>query len=194
MLCATTWTGTTLRRATYFCLAFIPSTLVLAGGPYGSIEVWNWTGGAYTNDATGQFSHCAAHTQYQSGIGFVVGINVNGGWSLGFGHDSWRLNPGEKFPIDLTFDSGSQFHVFGVVHSPNAVVVTMPLNSDLSNRFQMSQTMAAFAKGQLIQFDLTSTSQLLPALATCVAQALVGSPSAVNIRIPGSAAPPLRPR
>jgi hypothetical protein len=55
----------------------------------------------------------------------------------------------------------------------------------------MSQTMAAFAKGQLIQFDLTSTSQLLPALATCVAQAQIGSPSAVNIRIPGNAASPV---
>jgi hypothetical protein len=67
----------------------------------------------------------------------------------------------------------------------------MPPNSDLINRFQMSQTMAAFAKGQLMQFDLTSTSQLLPALATCVAQAQIGSPSAVNIRIPGNASSPV---
>jgi hypothetical protein len=30
-----------------------------ASGPYGSIEVGKWKGGAYTNDNTGAFSHCA---------------------------------------------------------------------------------------------------------------------------------------
>ena len=32
----------------------------------------NWKGGAYTNDQTGEFSHCAAGASYQSGIYFVV--------------------------------------------------------------------------------------------------------------------------
>jgi hypothetical protein len=31
-----------------------------ARGPYGSISVGNWQGGAYTNDQTGSFTHCAA--------------------------------------------------------------------------------------------------------------------------------------
>ena len=104
MLCATRWTGTTLPRATYFCLAFIllAPTLALAAGPYGSIEVGNWKGGAYTNDATGQFSHCAAHTQYQSGIE---------------AHLDWAISPyvGDKLHIgavgyvfnQLTGDSGA---------------------------------------------------------------------------------------
>jgi hypothetical protein len=29
-----------------------------AKGPFGTIKVGNWTGGAYTNDTTGAFSHC----------------------------------------------------------------------------------------------------------------------------------------
>src|SRR5271169_2609135 len=29
-----------------------------ARGPYGSISVGNWKGGAFTNDQTGMFSHC----------------------------------------------------------------------------------------------------------------------------------------
>ncbi|XIA65443.1 hypothetical protein ACFIOY_03690 [Bradyrhizobium sp. TZ2] len=41
-----------------------------ARGPYGSINVGNWKGGAYTNDQTGAFSHCAAGAQYASGIYF----------------------------------------------------------------------------------------------------------------------------
>jgi hypothetical protein len=31
-----------------------------ARGPYGSINVGNWKGGAYTNDQTGAFTHCSA--------------------------------------------------------------------------------------------------------------------------------------
>ena len=43
-----------------------------AGGPYGSISVAGWSGGAYTNDNTGEFSNCIASANYQSGINFGV--------------------------------------------------------------------------------------------------------------------------
>ncbi len=46
-----------------------------ARGPYGSINVGNWKGGAYTNDQTGEFSHCAAGAGYDSGIYFMVTID-----------------------------------------------------------------------------------------------------------------------
>ncbi len=32
----------------------------LAAGPYGTIHVGNWIGGAFSDDSTGAFSHCAA--------------------------------------------------------------------------------------------------------------------------------------
>jgi hypothetical protein len=37
-------------------------------GPFGSIHVGEWSGGAYTNDQTGAFSHCSAATGYASGV------------------------------------------------------------------------------------------------------------------------------
>ena len=85
-----------------------------ARGPYGSITVGNWQGGAYTNDKNGAFTHCAAGTTYQSGIYFVVSIGENGSWRLGFAHDSWRLTPGEAFPLALTFDGQQAFNVYGM--------------------------------------------------------------------------------
>jgi len=39
-----------------------------AGGPYGSISVAGWSGGAYTNDNTGEFSNCIASANYKSGV------------------------------------------------------------------------------------------------------------------------------
>src|SRR6266702_4220198 len=85
------------------CLIAAPSTAE-ARGPYGSISVGNWKGGAYTNDQTGSFSHCAAGAQYASGVYFVVMIDGSGGWSLGFMHEQWKLTTGEAFPLTLTFD------------------------------------------------------------------------------------------
>ena len=75
-----------------------------ARGPYGSITVGNWKGGAFTDDKSGAFTHCSAGSVYQSGIYFVVAITATGSWRLGFAHESWRLSPGEAFPLALTFD------------------------------------------------------------------------------------------
>jgi hypothetical protein len=155
--------------AALFVAALFVASEASAKGPIGTIKVGNWTGGAWTNDATGAFSHCAAGTPYANGIYFMVGMDVAGGWTLGFLHPAWQLQLRDSFPIDLTFDGQAQFHVFGTAAATNSVIVPMPLNSALMSQFRKSTGMTAFAKGQLFQFKLDSTSQLLPALANCVA-------------------------
>jgi len=140
-----------------------------AKGPYGLIKVGLWTGGAYTNDATGKFSHCAAGAPYVSGIVFMVVMDASGAWGLGFAHENWRLQVGEVFPIDLTFDGQAQFHVFGKALAHNHVLVPMPSNSALMAQFRKSSTLSAMAKGELFQFNLNGTAQLMPTLANCVA-------------------------
>ena len=59
--------------------AILANSNAEAAGPFGSINVGNWKGGAYTNDQTGAFSHCAAGTPYLSGIYFVVSIDNSSG-------------------------------------------------------------------------------------------------------------------
>jgi len=139
-----------------------------ARGPYGSISVGNWQGGAYTNDKSGAFTHCAAGTTYQSGIYFVVSIGENGTWRLGFAHESWRLTAGEAFPLALTFDGQPAFNVQGMPIGAQLVNVEMPVNSALIAQFRKAKVMTAFAQGQLFQFNLNQTAQLLPALLNCV--------------------------
>jgi hypothetical protein len=139
-----------------------------ARGPFGSIHVGLWTGGAYADDATGQFTGCIAGAPYQSGIYFMVMVKPNGEWSLGFTHPSWQLQAGKAFPIDLTFDGKGQFHVFGSVGGHNIVNVPMPATSSLIAQFRAAKTMSALAQGQLFQFNLNGTAVLLPTLANCV--------------------------
>jgi S1-C subfamily serine protease len=161
-----------------YCVAAIAILLgtILAGshaearGPYGSINVGNWKGGAYTSDQTGAFSHCSAGTQYLSGIYFVVMIDDKGGWSLGFAHENWALKTGQAFPIALTFDGQAPFNVHGVPVGDKLVRVPMPDNSSLIAQFRKARGMTAYTQGQLFEFKLDQTAQLLPTLANCVAK------------------------
>ena len=139
-----------------------------AAGPYGSIHVGQWKGGAYANDTTGAFTLCSAGVPYNSGITVEVGMTANHQWLLGFGHPVWKLTQGETIPIGLTFDGRAQFNVFGNAFKPTYVIVPMPQNSDLLAQFRKSNGMAAFVKGNAFNFALTSTSQLMPVLTNCV--------------------------
>jgi S1-C subfamily serine protease len=138
--------------------------------PYGSISVGNWKGGAYTNDQTGSFSHCGAGARYDSGVYFVVMIDSGGGWSLGFMHEQWKLTTGEAFPLALTFDGQQPFNVHGIPIADKLVRVPMPSNSSLIAQFRRAKSMTAYTQGQLFQFKLDQTGQLLPVLANCVAK------------------------
>jgi hypothetical protein len=140
-----------------------------ARGPYGSINVGNWKGGAYTNDQTGAFSHCVAGAGYDSGIYFMVLIDQSSTWSLGFQHPKWSFTNNQQFPIALTFDGQSPFYVQGVAISESLVRVPMPTDSALIGQFRKAKAMTAFTQGQLFQFKLDQTAQLLPTLTNCVA-------------------------
>ncbi|HXU21295.1 MAG TPA: serine protease [Verrucomicrobiae bacterium] len=152
------------------CLAFVLVPFASqARGPYGSITVGNWKGGAYTDDKSGAFSNCAASAVYQSGIVFLVSVGQDFSWTLGFAHENWKLTPGEAFALALTFDGQQAIHVQGLPIGNNLVKVSMPANSTLIGQFRKAKMMTAFAQGQLFQFDLKQTAQLLPSLANCVA-------------------------
>jgi hypothetical protein len=138
-----------------------------ARGPYGSLAVAGWSGGAYTDDRTGEFSNCIASASYKSGI--VVGVLVTHTyhWALAFSHPSWALAPGQKFPIVLSFDGRNTFNVDGVATSRAMAIVQMPDDSALIKSFRVARTMSAFAQGNLFQFNLNGTAILLPSLVNC---------------------------
>lgn len=164
--------------------------------PYGSISIGNWKGGAYTNDQTGAFSHCGAGARYDSGVYFVVMIDSGGGWSLGFLHEDWKLRTGEAFPLTLTFDGQQPFNVHGIPIADKLVRVPMPGNSSLIAQFRRAKRMTAYTQGQLFQFNLDQTGQLLPVLAHCVARikqsglAAAGDFSVLPAAKPAAAAAP----
>lgn len=137
-----------------------------AAGPFGSVNVGNWIGGAFSNDRTGAFSHCAATTPYANGVILVVGHNAAGSWSLGFASPSYRFKQGENAAIDVIFDGQEQARLFATANQPNMLTAVMPAN--VVRTFQKASLMVATAGRAVLNFDLTSTGPVITALANCV--------------------------
>ncbi|MBR0982636.1 S1C family serine protease [Bradyrhizobium liaoningense] len=137
-----------------------------AKGPFGSVNVGNWIGGAFSNDETGAFSHCAATTPYANGVILVVSQNAAGTWSLAFASPSYRFNKGENAAIDVTFDGQEQARLYATAYQSNMLTAIMPLN--VVRTFQKASLMVATAGRAVLNFDLTSTGPVIAALANCV--------------------------
>ncbi|WP_439395432.1 S1C family serine protease [Bradyrhizobium sp. PMVTL-01] len=137
-----------------------------AAGPFGSVNVGNWIGGAFSNDETGAFSHCAATTPYANGVILVVGYNAAGTWSLAFASPSYRFKQGESAAIDVVFDGQEQARLFATANQPNMLTAVMPAN--VVRTFQKSSLMVATSGRTVLNFDLTSTGSVIAALSNCV--------------------------
>ena len=156
-----------LRSFGFACvLQFVLVGFANAAGPFGTIKVGNWGGGAYSNDQTGVFSHCAASTTYTNGMTLLVGQNADSSWLLGFANPEFRFKKGENLTIDVTFDGRAEARLFATAHSQAMVSAILPPN--VARAFQKASLMVAFARGTPFHFNLTSTAPLLSALANCV--------------------------
>jgi len=142
------------------------SSASFAAGPYGTLHTGNWNGGAYTNDNDGAFSHCAAGASYANGVSLIVTYNAKNEWLLGFASSSFHLTKGQTFPIDVTFDGQTQVRLFAV--AVNDQLLSAVLVPNALRDFRKASLMVAVTKGSALQFSLTSTGTLLPALINCV--------------------------
>jgi hypothetical protein len=161
-----------------------------AAGPYGQVVVGNWSGGAYTNDATGQFSHCAVNAPYKNGTRLLTSVTRDFQWLLGIAHPDWNLREGATVPLRLVFDRGTSLSVTAMVRSPKLITISMPADSALIRAFRQGHYMEVYAGEKRITFALTSTSEMLPVLVNCVR-------NSTNVRGPVTpskpAAPPVDP-
>jgi S1-C subfamily serine protease len=153
-----------LAAAALLQLGFVG--LAHAAGPFGSVNVGNWVGGAFSNDQTGAFSHCAATTPYANGVNLVVSQNATGIWSLAFASPSYHFNKGENAAIDVTFDGQEQARLYATAYQTNMLTAVMPVN--VVRKFQKASLMVATAGRAVLNFDLTSTGPVIAALANCV--------------------------
>jgi S1-C subfamily serine protease len=155
-----------------FCNWLAITSIVHAKGPYGNIDVGNWKGGAFTDDNTGAFSHCAATTAYGNGIILIVGQDAANSWLLSFASPNFHLKQGETVPIDLTFDGQAEARIFASANS--AIMATAILPPNVARTFQKASLMVAVSGSTVLNFNLTSTGPLLVVLSSCVSTVKAG--------------------
>lgn len=135
-----------------------------------SFRIGAWQAGAYSNDSTGVFSHCAATASYKSGIYVVFSISKNATWTVGFANPEWRLSQGDTYNIAFTVDDMPPIAAKAYAISTGHVSVLLQDSSELFARFRRGNVLRVAAADRVFSFNLTGTSQLLPALLRCAMQ------------------------
>ena len=158
-----------MRRAILFVSA-IASTLlsssVFAAGPFGTIHVGFWQGGAYTNDTTGAFSHCAAGGNFVNGVNLAISQTADRTWMIGFASPTWNLPEGQSVPIELTFDGQSKFQVFGAATHQKLIGAILP--NPALNALRKSRLMVATDGQHTVNFDVALVGKFVPMISNCV--------------------------
>ncbi len=132
-----------------------------------SIEIGNWKGGAYSNNETGEFSHCAASAKYRNGQTLLLSISRDKTWSVGFANDGWNLDPGSKHPVRLKVDDGHTYSGTASARTRYLVQVMLPRSKRLFEQFRNGLNFHIKTRNGEINFALTDVDRLLGILVRC---------------------------
>ena len=98
--------------------------------PGSSFNYGNWYGNAFTNDATGEFSHCAISASYNSGDILYFTINSDVTVSVAVSNPTLNLTANQTFPVSLTVDRRQKF--FGTATAISREMATLTID-DFAN-------------------------------------------------------------
>jgi hypothetical protein len=146
-------TGAAMRRSIVSILSSAICFMAIAASPARAAQIGTipangaWVGGAYSDDHTHQFSHCAATASYRSGIFMTVSIGRDYGWILGFASDAWNFQTGQQIPLSMAFDGRSPWSGTARAINLHMAIVPMAINSDLINAFRGAYQMQIYAAG-----------------------------------------------
>lgn len=160
----------TLSSAVLVAALGYGTSSALAKGPFGSIKIGQWQGGAYTDDKTGAFSHCAVGAGYQNGLHFMISQNIQGQWSVGFAGPSLNFTTGEMVSFDVIFDGQTHVRLFGNAPSPQVLVAPIPKISVL----RKSNLMVAEVNGTTYQFQLAHIDRVVSSVDQCFVKTKAG--------------------
>lgn len=162
--------GVAMAKRRCLVIALLAGVLLsrdaFAAGPFGTIHVGNWQGGAWTNDTTGAFSHCGAGVYSANGVSLLIEQDTDRKWLIGFASPTWNLPSGQTIPIELTFDGQSHFQVFGTTIQGQLISAILP--NPALNALRKSRLMVATNNQNAVNFDLAMAGKVVPMIATCV--------------------------
>lgn len=138
-----------------------------SGATLENFNIGNWLVGAYSNDATGQFSHCGMSASYKSGILMIFAIGRDFQWALAFADPQWKLSPGASYDLTMQIDGGAPIPARATAVTNQEVTIALQDNVALFERFRHGYQLRVNAAGQEFFFNLTGTSRALNAVLNC---------------------------
>ncbi|MGA8383274.1 MAG: hypothetical protein WB710_19295, partial [Stellaceae bacterium] len=154
-----------------------------AAGPLRAFQAGFWSGGAYTDDRTGSFTHCSAGVAYDSGINMFILVTDAGRWWLGFVDRQWAFAPQAKLPVALRFDGGPRAAMVATIPNRQVVLVLLPDDERMIDRLRRSSELSLIADRQAYLFKLNGARAAMAGLQNCVQKS-------VALETRASAAPP----
>ena len=143
------------------------STIAVSAAEITKFKAGPWDAGAYSNNNTGAFSHCAADAEYKSGIKLIFSVTKKRQWYLGLAHRKWDLSPGNKYPVRFQVDNGPVLKSTARVLNKKVVEVFLPPRDKLFSHFRTGSQLKVVTGSKRMTFDLTGTDQMLSKLYRC---------------------------
>jgi len=156
-----------MRFLAFICAAFIGSIGAANAYVQDGLSVGAWTGGAYFDNQTRKFSHCAVGADYD-GIDVVM-LYSDSGFSVAFSDKSWNLKPGEQYDFQLTIDSRWSKRVTGSVPFDGTILVDLGTDQRAISAFRFGNALTLNARRGMFVFNLERTSAAIAAISDCYA-------------------------
>ena len=96
-------------------LGLCASVSVARAATLEEFNVKGWIVGAYSDNRTGLFTHCATSVPYRSGTTLLFHLGSNYQWSMGLHNPQWRNTPGSSIDLMYFIDNGPPIRVRAVV-------------------------------------------------------------------------------
>jgi hypothetical protein len=133
-----------------------------------SYKVSGWSMGAYTNDQTGRFSHCAASAQYRNGLLLLFSVTESFQWSIGFSNQDWNLRQGREVDVDFRIDGGRNHSIRANAVTNRLLRGRLPDSVELFNQFRLGLRMVVSLNDNApVTFNLTDTNVMLTEILQC---------------------------
>src|SRR5262245_48028167 len=161
------------RTAAIMVAALLCSWETVSGaGPNRIFRAGLWSGGAYTDDRSGGFSHCSAGVAYDSGINlFLVSTRAHICW-LGFWNPQWTFAANANVPIKLRFDGRSPMDLQAAAAGDQTLVAPLPNDERVIDKLQHSSHLLLLVQDHSFPFNLGGTTKVMSELANCVRTSL----------------------
>ena len=147
------------------CLFFGTPKLACADSAFTS---GNWVGSSYNDQNTGQFTHCAVSSSFLSGDNLMFGLTRNGDFGISVANQSWKLRPGDRYPVSIEIDRYAPMAGNAMVVGPSQASVWFPNAYELYQNVRRGRTLRIDTKGGILTYDLAGTSRALQRVSECL--------------------------